>query len=131
MGWTFIVSLAIHWLMAIAFFMIIPFPFFVAGLKGESAKYIHKLYRPIFYFAYVAFIGTLVSGFVLIDEWLSLWTAIVFVLWGAIGVFLWLTIKSLRFSLETGKEDAKILFRSSMLSVAIFVMFIIKFFDWF
>ncbi len=131
MNWTFILSLAIHWFMAIAFFMLIPFPFFIAGIKGESAIYIKKLYRPIMLFAHIALIGTIVTGIVLVEEWLSLWTVVVVLLWGIIATFLGLTAKSLRQSLASGEDDPRILFRSSMLSVAIFIMFIIKFFDWF
>ncbi|WP_240375406.1 hypothetical protein [Bacillus piscicola] len=124
--WVEIISFSIHWLMALAFFMLIPFPFFVKGMQGENLLFIKKVYRPITLFAHAAVIGTVVTGIFLIDEWLSWWTAAVFILWLVISAFLGMTAKSLRETLTT-EEKSPLLKHSTLLTIAVTVMFIFKF----
>ncbi len=129
--WLEISSFIIHWLMALAFFMLIPLPFFLKGMEGENLLFIKKLYRPIMHFAHVGLIGSIITGIFLIQNGLSWWIIVVFVLWLTIGALLGLTAKNLRLSMENNNKDRSLLRFSYILTVAILGMFILKFANWF
>ncbi|MFB5663999.1 hypothetical protein [Alteribacillus sp. HJP-4] len=123
-------SYVIHWLMALFFFLLIPFPFFIKGMDGENLAFIKKLYRPILILAHIGLIGSAVTGAVLITDWQNWWTAAVLIVWIGIGAFLGLTAKNLRLSME-GKPETSLLPFSSLLTISILIMFLLKFSNWF
>lgn len=99
-------------------------------MEEESALFIKRIYKWIIHFAHVAIVGTLITGIIIMDTWLSWWTLIIILLWLIIGAFLGFTAKSLKASL-TSHEKQPLLKHSTILSVAITVMFVIKFSGWF
>ncbi|SDH01164.1 hypothetical protein SAMN05192534_101313 [Alteribacillus persepolensis] len=129
--WFEIINFIIHWLTALSFFVLIPLPFFLKGMTGDNVYFIKKVYRPMIHIAHAGLIVSVITGLFLVQDWLSAWTFAVLILWLLIGAFLGLTAKSLRLSLEDETAKTPLLKHSTILTIAILIMFLLKFASWF
>ncbi|WP_018922433.1 hypothetical protein [Salsuginibacillus kocurii] len=130
--WLYIISYALHWLMALFFFLLLPLPFLLKGATDVYRTWLLKTYRIIIHLAHLGVIGSLITGLFITETFLSAWMITVFILWLAISAFLGLTAKALRLehsnAVEKSQTDS---FRNSLiLSLLIFTMFAVKFFPW-
>lgn len=132
-----IVSYAIHLLILIPFFILIPLPMFLRGHEYENFTQtllkLLKFYKVVIFISFGTYVIALLTGLYLRFE-LSLWIAIVILIWLAIGAFLWLTAKHFRLLLEEIESGAKTLKAledtkrySRLLTIAIATMFLFKY----
>ncbi|GAF66779.1 hypothetical protein BTS2_3683 [Bacillus sp. TS-2] len=137
----YIVSYGIHVLIAVVFFILIPFPILIKGvgsLEPSKLVVLLKIYRRIISVAHVALIISFISGLLMIQNWLSLWTISVFLIWLGLGVLLGFTAKKVRLSLASlgnqqhNEEEIQSLFVFSLLlTLTIIVMFAVKILPYF
>lgn len=132
-----IISYALHLLIIIPFFLLIPFPMFLRGYELEKNQKgfikILKIYHVILMVAYVALIIALLTGLYLRFE-LSIWVVSVVLIWAAIAVFLGYTtkyVKNLLLHLQENQNTNDTLLNakkySKLLTLVIAVMFVLKY----
>jgi hypothetical protein len=123
-------------LVAILFFLLIPFPFLIKGsLLDEPGRFqlLLIIYKRIIWIAHGGIIIAIVSGFLLTTQWFTAWFAIVVLIWLALSAFLGMTAKMVRIILEkmgnnlTAEDEiAKLRLYSFLLMIAILSMFLMK-----
>ncbi|WP_245308315.1 hypothetical protein [Halalkalibacter urbisdiaboli] len=132
----YIISYGFHLVSSFIFFLLIPLPFLIKGTMGESGRFILllRVYKRMMWLAHGALILALVSGILMLTSWFSIWLLTVMGIWLAIGALLGLTAKMCRLTLErieikegAETEITKLRHFSLLLSLAIIVMFAIKF----
>ncbi|WP_100399223.1 hypothetical protein [Bacillus sp. FJAT-44742] len=130
----YLTSYILHWVISIFFFLLIPLPFLYKGVDGSYRLPLFKIYRGIIHGAHAGIIIAFITGIILTDNWLSLWTVVVLVNWVAISAFLGLTSKQIRLLLSAEKENKenkeagdKLFQFSLLLSILIIFLFFIKF----
>ncbi|WP_100404382.1 hypothetical protein [Bacillus solitudinis] len=133
---TYLINYAIHLLISVLFFILIAFPFLIKGTMEEKQKQsrILNTYQRVIWLAHGGLIIALVSGILMTTDWLSIWVWLVLLCWIVLGAFLGLTAKMCRLTIEKLKknEDSSVEFEklrrfSLLLSIAIIVMFALKF----
>ncbi|PSL51313.1 hypothetical protein B0H94_101226 [Salsuginibacillus halophilus] len=130
----YIMTYVIHWLMALFFFLLLPFPFILKGVNGEQKFWLLNVYRWIFHLSHAGVIISLASGVMLADTYLSSWFFAVMILWLVISAMLGFTAKYARIIREGGAvsviEERRLFWFSLALSAAVFLMFVVKFAPW-
>lgn len=132
-----IISYALHLLIVIPFFLLLPLPVMIRSTEAEknnkSLLKVLKSYKVILMVAHGALVIALVTGLILRLE-LSVWVVGVVLLWVAIGAFLGFTAKFVRLSLEAlndGKKPEDSLQKAKMysflLTISISIMFVVKY----
>lgn len=132
-----IISYALHLLIVIPFFILLPLPVMLRSTEAEkdhkSLSKLLKIYKVFLMIAHVALVIAIVTGLHLRFE-LSVWVIGVVVVWLAIGAFLGLTAKYVRISLEAindGQDTEEPMKKtkkfSLLLTLSIAIMFVIKY----
>ncbi|MFC0558492.1 hypothetical protein [Halalkalibacter alkalisediminis] len=132
----YLISYAFHMLVAVLFFLLIPFPFLIKGsLLDEPGRFqlLLKIYKRIIWAAHGGVVVAVVSGILMTTNWFTVWFMIVTLIWLAISAFLGMSAKMVRVILEkqelhqsTEDEIAKLRFFSFVLMIAILSMFLMK-----
>lgn len=132
-----IISFTLHYFFAIIFFILIPLPVFLRVSETEGENWLRKvvnIYKKILMFAHIALVVQIATGFLLRVDFNNWWTYAVLVIWLAIGAFLGLTQKYIRFIQQamvekqpTEEPFAKARRFSMFLMVSIIAMFILKY----
>lgn len=132
-----IISYALHLLIIIPFFILLPFPMFIRGHELQSnltsLVKILKFYKVILLVAHIALVIALVTGLILRFQF-SLWVTGVIIIWIAIGAFLGYTAKYVQLLLDEIASKKKTLESlegtkkySRLLTIAIASMFVLKY----
>ncbi|GAE24370.1 hypothetical protein JCM9140_287 [Halalkalibacter wakoensis JCM 9140] len=132
----YLVSYAFHLLVSVLFFVLIPFPYLIKGsLLDEPGRFalLLKIYKRIIWLAHGGVVVSIITGFLMTSQWMTVWFFLVLIIWLVLSAMLGMTAKPVRIILEKveNNQDAsddvsKLRLYSFMLMIAILSMFLLK-----